>query len=240
MYRLDCRENYRNLFEAFTEEIKNEIAALGTEPLTDIHGTPKGLDKLCPRVNAKNPHLLPEKPRNRQVQAFAKGTKADIRYGGLEAEYNFIDDRISLPEHRSFESDDGFSMVVFHELAHWTGHETRLNRDGYEIPMNRRKHINEEIVAESASFLLCSLFGIQPVRRHAKYLAWLLVSQGLKIEEIEESLDEAIRATEYLLFLNGYGNNRRVMTRPARRAIPEDEHSQENFHPSQEPLQRRK
>ena len=38
-------------------------------------------------------------------------------------------DFISLPAFEAFKGADHFYNVAFHELTHWTGHKSRLDRD---------------------------------------------------------------------------------------------------------------
>ena len=57
-----------------------------------------------------------------------KGTGADIRFGGDHALYNRQDDFILCPPKHRFKEEKDYYSTIFHELAHWTGHESRLNR----------------------------------------------------------------------------------------------------------------
>ena len=52
-----------------------------------------------------------------------------IREGHGEACYVPSRDFISMPAFAGFKGADHFYNVAFHELAHWTGHKTRLDRD---------------------------------------------------------------------------------------------------------------
>jgi hypothetical protein len=49
--------------------------------------------------------------------------------GAGEAYYRLGDDFISLPRFEAFKSAAHFYGVAFHELGHWTGHNSRLDRD---------------------------------------------------------------------------------------------------------------
>ena len=60
-----------------------------------------------------------------------------------------------------------------HELGHWTGHGTRLDRD-FSGSRGGDAYAREELVAELCAAFLCAELGIAPTVRHADYLgAWL-------------------------------------------------------------------
>jgi len=62
------------------------------------------------------------------VDRFGQNTRAVIVEGGQEASYSPSLDRIRLPPVSAFRSQADHASTLLHELAHWTGHETRLNR----------------------------------------------------------------------------------------------------------------
>ena len=80
-----------------------------------------------------------------------------------------------------------YYATLFHELAHWTGAEQRLNRvKGKRF--GDREYAYEELVAELASAFVCAEFGIDNHEQSAAYLAsWL---RGLT--ELLEANDRAI------------------------------------------------
>ncbi|GAA4331857.1 zincin-like metallopeptidase domain-containing protein [Mucilaginibacter gynuensis] len=88
-----------------------------------------------------------------QAEKLISDTKATIVHGGQEAYYDKIKDEIHLPEKSTFENDTKYYQVAVHQLAHWTGHETRLNR-----PMEGRfgslEYAKEEFRAATAAMLI--------------------------------------------------------------------------------------
>lgn len=60
---------------------------------------------------------------------FLRSSRADIREGHGEAFYVPSRDFISMPAFEAFKGADHFYNVAFHELTHWTGNKTRLDRD---------------------------------------------------------------------------------------------------------------
>jgi len=55
-------------------------------------------------------------------------SKAVIIHGGEEAFYDHKRDAIFLPEKPAFGSETKYYQAAIHQLAHWTGHESRQNR----------------------------------------------------------------------------------------------------------------
>jgi antirestriction protein ArdC len=104
------------------------------------------------------------KPRNRDgrdttIDEFLTCSGATIREGAGEAYYRPSDDFISLPQFQAFKSAANFYSVAFHELAHWTGHKSRLDRD-LRHRFGERAYAAEELVAELCAAFLCAEFSI--------------------------------------------------------------------------------
>lgn len=102
-------------------------------------------------------------------------TGAIIRHGGNNAHFTPSTDSITLPHRESFNSIDAYYATAFHELTHWTGTKSRLDRD-----LNGRfgndAYAFEELVAELGSAFLCADHGINGQLQHADYIAsWLRV-----------------------------------------------------------------
>lgn len=118
------------------------------------------------------------KPRNRDerdatIDEFLGLTGADIREGAGEAYFAPGRDIISLPAFAAFKGAGHFYATAFHELAHWTGHKARLDRD-FSGRFGSRSYAAEELVAELAAAFLCAEFGIDGELRHAGYIAnWI-------------------------------------------------------------------
>lgn len=111
--------------------------------------------------------------RDALADEFLRSTGADIREGHGEAFYVPSRDFISMPAFAAFKGADKFYDVAFHELAHWTGHASRLNRD-LKNRFGTRAYAAEELVAELTAAFLCAEFGFDGDLRHAGYLStWL-------------------------------------------------------------------
>ncbi len=108
-----------------------------------------------------------------------------ILYGGDRACYVPSADEVHLPERTQFPTAEGFYAVTFHELAHSTGHKSRLDREGMG-EMGLDKYSREELVAEFAAAMLCGAAGIAPqvIENTAAYIAnWrqFIVNDGKAI-----------------------------------------------------------
>lgn len=144
-----------------------------------------------------------EKLKN--VEKFISNTKAEIVHTGVFAKYNKLEDRIYMPEQTLFiESDDlsateAYYSTLCHELAHWTGHEHRLNRE-FGKRFGNQTYAFEELIAElSSAFLMAELeITNTPKEAHASYLSnWLDVLKNDK-KAIFTAASSATKATEYL------------------------------------------
>ena len=84
----------------------------------------------------------------RLADAFLQSTGADIREGHGEACYIPSRDFISMPAFAGFTGADHFYNVAFHELTHWSGHKSRLDRD-LKSRFNEKAYAAEELIALS-------------------------------------------------------------------------------------------
>ncbi len=158
------------------------------------------IDGLPERFQPKRADPLPEPMRHAAAETFLRNTKADIRHGGNRAFYQIGEDCIQLPPYEAFKDNESYLATAFHECAHWTRHETRLNRDMGRTRYGDEGYAKEELVAEISSAFLCADLGITPEIRddHASYIAsWLEVLKNDK-RAIFSTAAHAQRATDYL------------------------------------------
>ena len=89
-----------------------------------------------------------------------------------------------MPPREAFTSEGAYYATLFHELAHSTGHRSRLNRDSLTgfAQFGDHSYSKEELVAEmAASFLLgeSGLAAPELIDNSAAYLAsWIKVLKG--------------------------------------------------------------
>ena len=103
----------------------------------------------CEGLHLADKAALPpvaEHERDATIDDFLACTGADIREGAGEAYYAPGADRIALPALAAFKSADHFYATAFHELAHWTGAKSRLDRE-YGRRFGDARYAAEELVA---------------------------------------------------------------------------------------------
>lgn len=146
--------------------------------------------------------IEPLSPMERFVtaDAFFANTGARIRHGGNRAYYNLTDDIIGMPVFEAFESPDSYVSCVAHEIAHWTRHPTRLDRDFGRKTWGDEGYAIEECVAEISSAMICADLGVEdePREDHAAYIgSWIKVLKNEK-RVIFQAAAHAERAVAYL------------------------------------------
>jgi antirestriction protein ArdC len=131
-----------------------------------------------------------------------KATGADIRFGGNRAVYRVEQDYIQLPPKVSFISEREYYGTVTHEVSHWSGHESRLNRLGKNVSFGSAAYAFEELVAEIAGCFMCTELNLpqsEDLTNQNAYLAnWLQVLQGDN-GAIMRAASQASKAVDFIL-----------------------------------------
>lgn len=95
---------------------------------------------------------VPELPADRetipQAEALIAATGADFRIGGSEAFYAPGPDFVQVPPQQAFREQINWYRTALHELGHWTGHRSRLDRD-QSGRFGSADYAREELVALS-------------------------------------------------------------------------------------------
>jgi antirestriction protein ArdC len=115
------------------------------------------------------PELPDEHTRLHQAECFITATGAKIRHGGNEAAFIPGLDLIEMPPFGAFKTTEGYFCTNLHELGHWSGHTTRLDRN-LAGRFGTRAYAAEELIAELTSAFLCAHLGVTGELRHAGYL----------------------------------------------------------------------
>jgi antirestriction protein ArdC len=135
--------------------------------------------------------------RDALADEFLRSTGADVREGHGEAYYVPSQDFISMPAFESFEGADRFYGIAFHELTHWTGHKSRLDRD-LKNRFGSRSYAAEELIAELGAALLCAEFGFDRDLQHPGYIAnWIDLLKADK-RAFFTACSQASKAADYL------------------------------------------
>jgi antirestriction protein ArdC len=141
-----------------------------------------------------------------QAETFIRATGADIRERGNLAYYTRGGDYIQVPPRSAFVGTqtstptEAFYATVFHELTHWTGHPTRLDRD-LSGRFGDRAYAAEELVAELGAAFLCNDLGVTNVPRadHAQYVGSWHTLLRFDNRAIFTAASKASAAAEYLV-----------------------------------------
>lgn len=131
-------------------------------------------------------------------------TLPDLIHGGNKACYSPSFDRITMPEKVNFNSADHYHSTFCHELIHWTGHNTRMDRD-LKNRFGTEAYAFEELVAEMGSAFLGS-FASLPFEgmQHPEYIAsWLKRLKDDK-KAIFTASSHAQKAADFILEKAGY------------------------------------
>jgi antirestriction protein ArdC len=150
--------------------------------------------------------LPPESERLAAAEAFVAATKADIRYGGDKACFVPSLDFVAIPVASSFTSIASFYATALHELGHWSGHKSRLDRD-LSGRFGSSAYAAEELVAEFAAAFLCAHLGITGELRHAGYIANWLDLLRRDNRAIFTAASKASQAADYLRSFSGHAAN---------------------------------
>ncbi len=115
--------------------------------------------------------------RDLNVDRYVAATGAAIGHGGDSAFFMPGEDRIQMPRIETFTSTNAYYATLLHELTHWTGHKSRLDRLTH-ARFGSEDYAKEELVAELGAAFQCQLLGVtsEPMENHAKYLnSWIKV-----------------------------------------------------------------
>jgi antirestriction protein ArdC len=128
-----------------------------------------------------DPPILPPRhhdARDPLIEEFIATTGAEIREDGDKAFYLPSIDTIVIPPFHSFDSGGAYYGTLFHELAHWTDHSSRLNRN-FRLRFGNNAYVGEELTAELATAFLCAEFDIDGDPRLSSYIVhYILLLEG--------------------------------------------------------------
>lgn len=116
--------------------------------------------------------------------------------------YNSSTDEIHLPPKDQFKTQEGYYTTLLHELVHWTGHESRLNRLNTGAVRGSDDYAKEELIAEIGSVMLAAHLGIAyKLENHASYVdSWVRVVSNDPME-ITKASKQAENVLGYIMAL---------------------------------------
>jgi antirestriction protein ArdC len=141
-----------------------------------------------------------------RCEAIVKGCK-DLTLEFMnkaKAYYSPSLDIVNMPKIKQFDNSEEYYSTLFHELGHWTGHKTRLNRfkDGAKCAaFGSPEYSREELVAEMTSAFLCFDCQIdlpKLVQNQAAYLqGWLSILKA-DVKMVVTAAAQAEKAAKYI------------------------------------------
>ena len=185
------------------EQIKQDDTG---KPVLDEHGNP-----LKVHVNLERPEVfyatvfhasqidnMPELiAKEPDWSLIARAEKLLLNSGATiihseadRAFYRLSTDSIHLPPKEQFKSAANYYATALHELGHWSGHPSRLDRDlGH--PFGSDAYAKEELRAEIASMLLGAELSIghDPSQHTAYIKSWIQVLEDEPLEIFRASAD---------------------------------------------------
>jgi len=127
-------------------------------------------------------------------------TAATIRHGFDGAFYVPDRDEVCLPNRQRFTIEVNYYATALHELGHWTGHVSRLNRS-FGKRFGDDAYAMEELVAELSAAFAMGHLGLADgsIEMHADYLqSWIRVLKADKAA-IFTAASQASKAADYVL-----------------------------------------
>ncbi len=161
----------------------------------------EGLDDKIPSIETPKLDFTPIERCEAVVSGYVG--RPTIRTGEDRAYYRPSMDLVNMPPRESFVSVEEYYSVLFHELGHSTGHESRLKRKGITdvVMFGSHDYSQEELVAEmTAAFLSghCAIDG-QTVTNSAAYIQhWLKALRNNK-SLLVSAAAQAQRASDHIL-----------------------------------------
>ena len=121
-------------YKSYTKEVENAKGEADTENRRVLKAYAVFNADQCdglPAFYHPKPLVAAFEPEGREdrLDAFFAHIGADLRHHGAQAYYEPLRDRVTMPPTELFEAYDHYYATLAHELSHWTGHSSRLDRD---------------------------------------------------------------------------------------------------------------
>jgi len=131
------------------------------------------------------------------IEALTVKSGAKLQFGGDRAYYSPSQDYIAMPHKIQFNNEASYYATLLHELSHWSGHKSRLDRD-LSGRFGNEAYAAEELIAELSAAFLCARYSITGELRHSSYIAsWLRVLKNDN-KAIFKAAALAQKAADYL------------------------------------------
>lgn len=135
---------------------------------------------------------------NELIELLIKKTGAQISHDRATSNaYYPLKDELHLTPPETFKDINDYYRTVLHELCHWTGHKSRLNRD-LSGKFGSQEYAREELRVETAAAFICSSFNIPLSPNHGAYLKSWLTELGQDPNELEQAQQDAHKIVNYV------------------------------------------
>ncbi len=159
---------------------------------------------MFPKLNVEQKEMSADERarQNAKIEKIIANSAAPVNYdGGNRAYYSLMSDSIHLPEIKRFHTMQDYYATALHEIAHSTGHASRLNREMISI-FGTSDYAKEELRAELASVFMqldhdISVEG-KHFENHAAYLQSWLKSVRDDQKEFFAAVTDAEKISEYV------------------------------------------
>ena len=192
--------------EGMSEEEKLEYKKENVRPVIKFYQVFNGQQcENIPEYEVVQTPTMAEEERARQndlIETVIANSEAPIQYnGGNRAYYSPMSDSIHLPEIKDFKTMQDYYATALHEIAHSTGHESRLNRS-LKGMFGSPDYAREELRAELASVFMQTELGIsvegKHFENHGAYLASWLKAVKDNPKEFYSAASDAEKIADYV------------------------------------------
>jgi antirestriction protein ArdC len=138
-------------------------------------------------------------PMQKKLQQLLSILGVNVSEFGNRAYYSPSDDVIVMPRREFFENEQDYDATLLHELVHYSGASTRLDREcAKNYTISDAARAEEELVAEIGSVFLTGYFGISgDLVNHASYVAsW---KKHLDARAVGRAMSQASKAFSWLV-----------------------------------------
>jgi antirestriction protein ArdC len=152
--------------------------------------------------------VIKEFQANERAEKIMDNCGIPIIYGNTGASYSPSKDRIRMPNRELFVDEEHFYATALHEIAHSTGHPSRLDRaEGMKSHFGTEEYAKEELRAEMASLFIHAGIGLvvteegmqQHTEEHAAYVQNWMKSLKQDYKEFYRATKDANKIADYVL-----------------------------------------
>lgn len=141
----------------------------------------------------------PDEAAEKVIETYGARLAKGVTYRGDQAYYNPSTDALVVPPREKFHGQAGMYGTIFHEIAHATGHESRLGRLK-KTRFGSTSYAAEELVAEITSAMVQTALGLEvQYENNAAYCASWMKVLGEDEALIMSAAGEAFKAARDIL-----------------------------------------